>query len=225
MHFLNPVPVMALVEIVRTRNTSTRPRARWSSWPRNGTRPLRRTFPGFVWTRILMPFINEAVWALHGGVAEPQAIDTIAKLGFDHPMGPLALADLSASTPALQSWSPRARVRRRALCACSAPAQTRGRWAPRAQVWPGLPPIDMVAQSPYSAADLAPDNGLPAATELDFALLRVDTSSVTTETAATRGWVDLARSPRSPSRAHSSSSCSTRRECRCSTRWAWFSSR
>ena len=51
-------------------------------------------FPGFVSNRILMPFINEAVWALHDGVAEPEAIDTIAKLGFAHPMGPLALADL-----------------------------------------------------------------------------------------------------------------------------------
>ncbi|MGH2977724.1 MAG: 3-hydroxyacyl-CoA dehydrogenase family protein, partial [Gaiellaceae bacterium] len=51
-------------------------------------------FPGFVSNRILMPFINEAVWALHDGVAEPEAIDTIARLGFAHPMGPLALADL-----------------------------------------------------------------------------------------------------------------------------------
>ena len=51
-------------------------------------------FPGFVSNRILMPFVNEAVWALHDGVAEPEAIDTIAKLGFAHPLGPLALADL-----------------------------------------------------------------------------------------------------------------------------------
>jgi 3-hydroxybutyryl-CoA dehydrogenase len=51
-------------------------------------------FPGFVSNRILMPFINEAVWALHDGVAEAEAIDMIAKLGFAHPLGPLALADL-----------------------------------------------------------------------------------------------------------------------------------
>jgi 3-hydroxybutyryl-CoA dehydrogenase len=51
-------------------------------------------FPGFVSNRVLLPFINEAAWALHDGVAEPEAIDTIAKLGFNHPMGPLALADL-----------------------------------------------------------------------------------------------------------------------------------
>ena len=55
---------------------------------------MANDFPGFVSNRILMPYINEAVWALHDGVAEPEAIDTIAKLGFDHPMGPLALADL-----------------------------------------------------------------------------------------------------------------------------------
>jgi 3-hydroxybutyryl-CoA dehydrogenase len=55
---------------------------------------LANDFPGFVSNRILMPFINEAVWALHDGVAEAEAIDTIAKLGFAHPMGPLALADL-----------------------------------------------------------------------------------------------------------------------------------
>jgi 3-hydroxybutyryl-CoA dehydrogenase len=55
---------------------------------------IANDFPGFVSNRILMPYINEAVWALYEGVAEPEAIDTIAKLGFNHPMGPLALADL-----------------------------------------------------------------------------------------------------------------------------------
>jgi 3-hydroxybutyryl-CoA dehydrogenase len=58
------------------------------------TPAVANDFPGFVSNRILMPFINEAVWALHDGVAEAEAIDTIAKLGFAHPMGPLALADL-----------------------------------------------------------------------------------------------------------------------------------
>jgi 3-hydroxyacyl-CoA dehydrogenase len=59
-----------------------------------------RDFPGFVSNRILMPFINEAAYALMEGVAEPDAIDTIARLGFAHPLGPLALADLIAS----RSW-------------------------------------------------------------------------------------------------------------------------
>ncbi len=58
------------------------------------TPAVANDFPGFVSNRILMPFINEAVWALHDGVAEADAIDTIAKLGFAHPLGPLALADL-----------------------------------------------------------------------------------------------------------------------------------
>src|SRR5207244_13181109 len=58
------------------------------------TPAVANDFPGFVSNRILMPFLNEAVWALHDGVAEAEAIDTIAKLGFAHSMGPLALADL-----------------------------------------------------------------------------------------------------------------------------------
>jgi 3-hydroxybutyryl-CoA dehydrogenase len=96
MHFFNPVPVMALVEIVRTPETSDETAAAIVELARElGKTPAEANdFPGFVSNRILMPFINEAVWALHGGVAEPEAIDTIAKLGFNHPMGPLALADL-----------------------------------------------------------------------------------------------------------------------------------
>ncbi len=96
MHFFNPVPVMALVEIVRTPETSDETAATVVELAKElGKTPAEANdFPGFVSNRILMPFINEAVWALHGGVAEPEAIDTIAKLGFNHPMGPLALADL-----------------------------------------------------------------------------------------------------------------------------------
>ena len=96
MHFFNPVPVMALVEIVRTPATSDETaRTVVELAEELGKTPAEANdFPGFVSNRILMPFINEAVWALHGGVAEPEAIDTIAKLGFNHPMGPLALADL-----------------------------------------------------------------------------------------------------------------------------------
>jgi 3-hydroxybutyryl-CoA dehydrogenase len=96
MHFFNPVPVMALVEIVRGRDTSDETAEAITELARElGKTPaLANDFPGFVSNRILMPFINEAVWALHDGVAEPEAIDTIAKLGFNHPLGPLALADL-----------------------------------------------------------------------------------------------------------------------------------
>ena len=96
MHFFNPVPVMALVEVVSTKETSAETRAAVVKLAQElGKTPAEANdFPGFVSNRILLPFINEAVWALHDGVADPEAIDTIAKLGFNHPMGPLALADL-----------------------------------------------------------------------------------------------------------------------------------
>jgi 3-hydroxybutyryl-CoA dehydrogenase len=96
MHFFNPVPVLELVEIVRGRETSDETAAAITELARElGKTPaVANDFPGFVSNRILMPYINEAVWALHDGVAEADAIDTIAKLGFNHPLGPLALADL-----------------------------------------------------------------------------------------------------------------------------------
>jgi len=96
MHFFNPVPVMTLVEVVRHPGTSDETAAAVVALAEElGKTPAQANdFPGFVSNRILMPFVNEAVWALHDGVAEPEAIDTIARLGFNHPMGPLALADL-----------------------------------------------------------------------------------------------------------------------------------
>ena len=96
MHFFNPVPVLKLVEIIRARDTSDETAAAILGLARDlGKTPaVANDFPGFVSNRILMPFINEAVWALHDGVAEAEAIDTIARLGFKHPLGPLALADL-----------------------------------------------------------------------------------------------------------------------------------
>jgi 3-hydroxybutyryl-CoA dehydrogenase len=96
MHFFNPVPVLELVEIIRGRDTSDETADAITELARDlGKTPaVANDFPGFVSNRILMPFINEAVWALHDGVAEAEAIDTIARLGFAHPLGPLALADL-----------------------------------------------------------------------------------------------------------------------------------
>ena len=96
MHFFNPVPVLQLVEIVRGRDTSDETAEAITELARElGKTPaVANDVPGFVSNRILMPFINEAVWALHDGVAEAEAIDTIATLGFNHPLGPLALADL-----------------------------------------------------------------------------------------------------------------------------------
>jgi 3-hydroxybutyryl-CoA dehydrogenase len=96
MHFFNPVPVMALVEIVRAPATSDETvREIVELASELGRTPAEvNDFPGFVSNRILMPLINEAAYALADGVAEADAIDTIARLGFNHPMGPLALADL-----------------------------------------------------------------------------------------------------------------------------------
>jgi 3-hydroxybutyryl-CoA dehydrogenase len=96
MHFFNPVPVLKLVEVIRGLETSDETaRAITQLATELGKTPAEaRDLPGFVSNRILMPFINEAAYALLEGVAEPEAIDTIARLGFAHPMGPLALADL-----------------------------------------------------------------------------------------------------------------------------------
>jgi 3-hydroxybutyryl-CoA dehydrogenase len=96
MHFFNPVPVLALVEVIRAEQTSDETAAAIVALARDlGKTPAESNdYPGFVSNRILMPFLNEAAYALMEGVAEPEAIDTVAKLGFAHPMGPLALADL-----------------------------------------------------------------------------------------------------------------------------------
>ncbi len=96
MHFFNPVPVLKLVEVIRGLETSDETAQAISALATDlGKTPAEaRDLPGFVSNRILMPFINEAAYALLEGVAEPEAIDTVAKLGFAHPMGPLALADL-----------------------------------------------------------------------------------------------------------------------------------
>jgi 3-hydroxybutyryl-CoA dehydrogenase len=96
MHFFNPVPVLKLVEVIRAVQTSDETAAAIVALARDlGKEPAEaRDFPGFVSNRILMPFVNEAAYALMEGVAEAEAIDTIARLGFAHPMGPLALADL-----------------------------------------------------------------------------------------------------------------------------------
>ena len=96
MHFFNPVPVLKLVEVIRGLDTSDETAQAITGLAEDlGKTPAEaRDLPGFVSNRILMPFINEAAYALLEGVAEPEAIDTIARLGFAPPIGPLALADL-----------------------------------------------------------------------------------------------------------------------------------
>jgi 3-hydroxybutyryl-CoA dehydrogenase len=96
MHFMNPVPVMQLVEIIRSLQTSQETfNAVKSLAEKMGKTPVEANdFPGFISNRILMPMINEAIYTLFEGVGTPEAIDTVMKLGMNHPMGPLALADL-----------------------------------------------------------------------------------------------------------------------------------
>jgi 3-hydroxybutyryl-CoA dehydrogenase len=96
MHFMNPVPVMQLVEVIRGLATSDETTTRVLEIARAlGKTPVEvNDYPGFVANRVLMPMINEAVYCLMEGVGTPEAIDTVMKLGMNHPMGPLALADL-----------------------------------------------------------------------------------------------------------------------------------
>jgi 3-hydroxybutyryl-CoA dehydrogenase len=96
MHFMNPVPLMSLVEIIRALQTDAATYQQIDRLCRTlGKVPVQvKDGPGFVSNRILMPMINEAVYTLYEGLAEPEAIDTVMKLGMNQPMGPLALADL-----------------------------------------------------------------------------------------------------------------------------------
>jgi len=96
MHFMNPVPLMKLVEVIRGLATSDETYEKvHAACSAVGKIPVvANAFPGFVANRILMPMINEAVTCVMEGVAEPENVDSIMKLGMNHPMGPLALADL-----------------------------------------------------------------------------------------------------------------------------------
>src|SRR4051794_40182440 len=95
MHFMNPVPLMTLVELIRGQATSTESMAVATELCRKlGKTPVEAAdYPGFISNRILMPMINEAIYAVMEGVGTPEAIDTVMKLGMNHPMGPLTLAD------------------------------------------------------------------------------------------------------------------------------------
>jgi len=96
MHFMNPVPVMKLVEVIRGLATSDDTfKATWDLAEKFGKTPAEAgDYPGFIANRILMPMINEAVYCLYHGIGTREDIDTVMKLGANHPMGPLALADL-----------------------------------------------------------------------------------------------------------------------------------
>ena len=96
MHFMNPVPVMKLIEIIRgLRTTDDTFNTTWNLAVKLGKTPAEaKDYPGFIINRILMPMINEAVYCLYHGVGSREDIDAVMKLGANHPMGPLALADL-----------------------------------------------------------------------------------------------------------------------------------
>ena len=96
MHFMNPVPVMQLVEVIRGLATSAETTQRVLALSKAvGKTPVEvQDYPGFVANRVLMPMINEAIYCLMEGVGSAESIDTVMKLGMNHPMGPLALADL-----------------------------------------------------------------------------------------------------------------------------------
>ena len=96
MHFMNPVPLMSLVEIIRGLATSDETTARTLALAKAlGKTPVEASdFPGFIANRVLMPMINEAAYCVMEGVGTPEAVDTVMKLGMSHPIGPLALADL-----------------------------------------------------------------------------------------------------------------------------------
>ncbi|MEC1793007.1 3-hydroxybutyryl-CoA dehydrogenase [Bacillus vallismortis] len=95
MHFMNPVPVMKLVEVIRGLATSAETASEVIGLAEKmGKTPVEvNDFPGFVSNRVLLPMINEAIYCVYEGVAKPEAIDEVMKLGMNHPMGPLALAD------------------------------------------------------------------------------------------------------------------------------------
>ena len=96
MHFMNPVPIMKLVEVIRGLPTSEETfKTTWALSEKFGKTPAEANdYPGFISNRILLPMINEAVYCLYHGVGNRESIDTVMKLGMNHPMGPLALADL-----------------------------------------------------------------------------------------------------------------------------------
>ncbi len=96
MHFMNPVPVMKLVEVIKGLPTSDETfNTTWALCEKFGKVPAEANdFPGFIANRVLMPMINEAIFCMYQSVGKPEDIDTVMKLGMNHPMGPLALADL-----------------------------------------------------------------------------------------------------------------------------------
>jgi 3-hydroxybutyryl-CoA dehydrogenase len=142
MHFMNPVPLMPLVELIRGQRTSVESmRHGVRSWPSpSGKTPIEAAdYPGFIANRILMPMINEAIYALMEGVGTAEAIDSVMKLGMNHPMGPLTLADFIGLDVCLAILNVlHDGLRRSEVPAVSATAPDGRGGTARAQIGPGL---------------------------------------------------------------------------------------
>ena len=142
MHFMNPVPLMPLVELIRSLDTSdeTAAAVRAAAEAMGKTVAESRDMPGFIANRILLPMLNEAAYCLYEGVGDVESIDVVMRLGLNHPMGPLALADLIGLDTCLQILEVHARrARRPEVPPLPALAAVRGRRAPGAQERPRLP--------------------------------------------------------------------------------------
>jgi 3-hydroxybutyryl-CoA dehydrogenase len=142
MHFMNPVPVMELVEVVRGLDTGDETVRAVIELARSlGKTPVQvNDFPGFVSNRILMPMINEAIFVLTEGVAEAEAIDTVMQLGMRHPLGPLALADLDRVGHLPQRpRGPAPGVGRRSVPSGPAPPEVCGRRPAGPEIRSGIP--------------------------------------------------------------------------------------
>ena len=141
MHFMNPVPMMVLVEVIRGRATSDATfQTTMELCEKLGKKPVAvNDAPGFVANRVLMPMINEAAYAVMEGVATPEAVDAVMKLGMNHPMGPLELADLIGLDVCVEILDVmRERIRRRKISALPATAGIRCCRAIRTQIRPGV---------------------------------------------------------------------------------------
>ena len=150
MHFMNPVPLMTLVELIRGQATSDESmRIASELCTALGKTPVEAAdYPGFIANRILMPMINEAIYAVMEGVGTPEAIDTVMKLGMNHPMGPLTLADFIGLDVCLAILERAARRPRRSEVPAVSAAAADGRGGPpRTQVRPGLLHVPAIARA------------------------------------------------------------------------------
>ncbi len=158
MHFMNPVPVMALVEVIRGLQTSDDTFATTMELcEKLGKKPVAvNDAPGFVSNRVLMPMINEAAFCVMEGVATPEAVDAVMKMGMDHPMGPLELADFIGLDVCVDILDVLRRVRRSEISRVPAAAATCG----RRLAWAANPAADSTSIDLLGSESAEPPSGL-----------------------------------------------------------------